>query len=147
MTSSAVFLPVLRLGSRLFVVGCGPRIALNERTDKNVAFFWTSGRGDKNTLPKLKDSNIERLPVEVVELAGKVKDELGFKVHWTLPDYLQRSARHLASKTDLDQAVAVGKAAVQFALKGQNATMPVIVQKAARSVLGEPVRTVREAGV
>ena len=61
-------------------------------------------------------------------LAGRVKDGLGMKVHWTLPDYLQRSARHLASKTDLDQALAVGKAAVQFALKGQNATMPVIVR-------------------
>src|SRR5690554_2470598 len=61
-------------------------------------------------------------------LAGKVKDELGLKVHWTLPDYLQRSARHLASKTDVDEAIAVGKAAVQFALKGQNATMPVIVR-------------------
>ena len=61
-------------------------------------------------------------------LAGRVKDQLGFKVHWTLPDYLQRSARHLASKTDLDQAVAVGKAAVQFALEGRNATMPVIVR-------------------
>lgn len=59
-------------------------------------------------------------------LAGKVKDELGFKVHWTLPDYLQRSARHIASKTDLDQAVAVGKAAVRLALAGRNATMPVI---------------------
>jgi 6-phosphofructokinase len=47
-------------------------------------------------------------------------------VHWTLPDYLQRSARHLASKTDLDQAMAVGKSAVQYALKGMNATMPVI---------------------
>ena len=42
-------------------------------------------------------------------LAGRVKDELGYKVHWTLPDYLQRSARHLASKTDLDQAQAVGQ--------------------------------------
>ena len=50
------------------------------------------------------------------------------KVHWTLPDYLQRSARHIASKTDLDQAQAVGKAAVQYALKGMNATMPVIVR-------------------
>ncbi len=59
-------------------------------------------------------------------LAGRVKAELGLKVHWTLPDYLQRSARHLASKTDLDQAMAVGKAAVQYALKGMNATMPVI---------------------
>lgn len=59
-------------------------------------------------------------------LAGRVKAELGLKVHWTLPDYLQRSARHLASKTDLDQAMAVGKAAVDYALKGMNATMPVI---------------------
>ncbi|TWI06152.1 6-phosphofructokinase 1 [Luteimonas cucumeris] len=59
-------------------------------------------------------------------LAGRVKDQLGMKVHWTLPDYLQRSARHLASKTDLEQAMAVGKTAVQFALKGMNATMPVI---------------------
>jgi 6-phosphofructokinase 1 len=59
-------------------------------------------------------------------LAGRVKDELGFKVRWTLPDYLQRSARHLASGTDLEQAKAVGAAAVRFALEGRNATMPVI---------------------
>lgn len=59
-------------------------------------------------------------------LAGRVKDALGYKVHWTLPDYLQRSARHLASKTDVDQAMAVGRAAVRFALAGRNATMPVI---------------------
>ena len=49
---------------------------------------------------------------------ARVKDALGYKVHWTLPDYLQRSARHLASKTDLEQAQAVGKAAVEFALQG-----------------------------
>ena len=61
-------------------------------------------------------------------LAGKVKDSLGYKVHWTLPDYLQRSARHVASKTDWEQAQAVGKAAVQYALKGMNAVMPVIVR-------------------
>jgi 6-phosphofructokinase 1 len=59
-------------------------------------------------------------------LAGRVKDELGLKVRWTLPDYLQRSARHLASGTDLEQATAVGAAAVRFALGGRNATMPVI---------------------
>jgi len=63
-------------------------------------------------------------------LAGRVKDVLGYKVHWTLPDYLQRSARHVASKTDLDQAQAVGKAAVEFALKGMNSVMPVIVRTA-----------------
>jgi len=59
-------------------------------------------------------------------LAGRVKDRLGLKVHWALPDYLQRSARHIASQTDLDQALAVGKAAVRLALEGRNATMPVI---------------------
>ncbi|WP_342316085.1 6-phosphofructokinase [Lysobacter sp. FW306-1B-D06B] len=61
-------------------------------------------------------------------LAGRVKDALGYKVHWALPDYLQRSARHLASKTDLDQAQAVGRKAVEFALKGMNSVMPVIVR-------------------
>ena len=61
-------------------------------------------------------------------LAGRVKDALGHKVHWALPDYLQRSARHLASQTDLDQAMAVGRAAVECALAGQNAVMPVIVR-------------------
>ena len=63
-------------------------------------------------------------------LAGRVKDALGYKVHWTLPDYLQRSARHIASQTDLDQALAVGRAAVECALNGQNAVMPVIVRDA-----------------
>ena len=61
-------------------------------------------------------------------LAGRVKDTLGLKVHWTLPDYLQRSARHVASKTDLDQAMAVGRKAVEYALAGRNAVMPVIVR-------------------
>jgi len=61
-------------------------------------------------------------------LAGRVKDRLGLKVHWTLPDYLQRSARHIASKTDLDQAMAVGRAAVRYALEGRNAVMPAIVR-------------------
>ena len=61
-------------------------------------------------------------------LAGRVKDALGYKVHWTLPDYLQRSARHLASKVDLEQAMAVGTAAVDYALAGRNAVMPVIVR-------------------
>jgi 6-phosphofructokinase len=60
------------------------------------------------------------------KLAGIVKDKLGLKVHWTVPDYLQRSARHLASATDLKHAQAVGRAAVAYALKGRNGVMPVI---------------------
>src|SRR5574343_177365 len=63
-------------------------------------------------------------------LAGMVKDELGLKVHWAVPDYLQRSGRHLASQVDLDHALAVGKAAVELALAGNNGVMPAIVRTA-----------------
>ncbi|MGH8426921.1 MAG: 6-phosphofructokinase [Gammaproteobacteria bacterium] len=59
-------------------------------------------------------------------LAGLVKDRLGHKYHWAVADYLQRSARHIASRTDLEQAIAVGRAAVEFAVAGENAVMPVI---------------------
>jgi 6-phosphofructokinase 1 len=59
-------------------------------------------------------------------VAGLVKAKLGMKVHWTVPDYLQRSARHVASKVDFAQAQAVGKAAVEYALAGRNGVMPVI---------------------
>ncbi len=63
-------------------------------------------------------------------LAGLVKQKLGLKVHWALPDYLQRSARHLASATDAAQAAAVGRAAVEYALAGRSGVMPVIVRTA-----------------
>ncbi|HEY8011680.1 MAG TPA: 6-phosphofructokinase [Rudaea sp.] len=59
-------------------------------------------------------------------IAQLVKSRLGYKYHWAVPDYLQRSARHLASKSDVEQAYAVGKAAVEYALAGKNAEMPVI---------------------
>ena len=65
-------------------------------------------------------------------LAATVKDRLGLKVHWTVPDYLQRSARHIASATDLAQALAVGQAAVDYALEGRNGVMPVIVRTSAK---------------
>jgi len=59
-------------------------------------------------------------------IASMVKEELGYKYHWAVADYLQRAARHIASKTDVEQAYALGKAAVEQALKGQNAVMPSI---------------------
>jgi ATP-dependent phosphofructokinase / diphosphate-dependent phosphofructokinase len=62
------------------------------------------------------------------QIARLVKDRLGYKFHWAVADYLQRAARHLASKTDVDQAYAVGKAAVELALRGHNAIMPAIVR-------------------
>lgn len=61
-------------------------------------------------------------------IAQLVKARLGYKYHYAIADYLQRSARHIASKVDLDQAYAVGRAAVEFALKGHNAVMPSIVR-------------------
>ena len=61
-------------------------------------------------------------------IASLVKDRLGHKCHWAVADYLQRAARHLASKTDVEQAYAVGRAAVEYAVRGQNAVMPAIVR-------------------
>jgi ATP-dependent phosphofructokinase / diphosphate-dependent phosphofructokinase len=61
-------------------------------------------------------------------IAALIKERLGYKYHWAVADYLQRAARHIASKTDVDQAYAVGKAAVEFALAGKNAIMPTIVR-------------------
>tara|TARA_A100001037_G_scaffold109495_4_gene99720 strand:- start:1678 stop:2955 length:1278 start_codon:yes stop_codon:yes gene_type:complete len=61
-------------------------------------------------------------------LANMVKDELGYKFHWAVADYLQRAARHLASATDVKQAYALGKEAVELALAGHNAVMPTIVR-------------------
>jgi len=61
-------------------------------------------------------------------VAEMIKSELGYKYHWAVADYLQRAARHIASKVDVDQAYAMGKAAVQLALKGKNAVMPTIVR-------------------
>lgn len=59
-------------------------------------------------------------------LAQLIKSRLGLKIHWALADYLQRAARHIASRTDVEQAYAVGKAAVELAVAGRHAVMPII---------------------
>lgn len=61
-------------------------------------------------------------------VADMIKQAHGYKYHWAVADYLQRAARHIASKTDVEQAYAMGKAAVQFALQGKTAILPVIVR-------------------
>jgi 6-phosphofructokinase len=61
-------------------------------------------------------------------IAQLVKNKLGYKYHWAVADYLQRAARHIASKVDVEQAYALGKAAVELALKGHNSVMPTIVR-------------------
>ena len=65
-------------------------------------------------------------------IANLVKSELKLKMHWAVSDYLQRSARHIAARVDVQQAYAVGKAAVELALKGANAVMPAIVRTSNR---------------
>jgi 6-phosphofructokinase 1 len=61
-------------------------------------------------------------------IASLIKEKLGHKYHWAVADYLQRAARHLASKTDVEQAYAVGRAAVELAVRGKSAVMPAIVR-------------------
>jgi 6-phosphofructokinase 1 len=68
-------------------------------------------------------------------VANMIRDNLGFKYHYAVADYLQRSARHIASATDVKHAYAVGEAAVKFALAGKTAVMPVI-----KRISDEPYR-------
>lgn len=62
-------------------------------------------------------------------IAQLVKTRLRYKYHWAVADYLQRAARHIASKTDVEQAYALGQAAVELALAGKNAVLPIIVRR------------------
>ena len=73
-------------------------------------------------------------------IANMIKQDLDYKYHWGVADYMQRAARHIASRTDVEQAYALGKAAVQFATQGKNAVMPTILrtsQKPYRWKIGE----------
>jgi ATP-dependent phosphofructokinase / diphosphate-dependent phosphofructokinase len=62
-------------------------------------------------------------------VANMIKDALGYKFHWAVADYLQRAARHLASESDVQQAYALGEAAVEKALEGKNSIMPTVVRE------------------
>ncbi len=61
-------------------------------------------------------------------VANMIKDALGYKYHWAVADYLQRAARHLASKSDVEQAYALGQRAVELAIEGHNSIMPTVVR-------------------
>lgn len=78
-------------------------------------------------------------------IAQLIKRELGYKYHWAVADYLQRSARHIASKTDVEQAYALGRAAVELAIAGHNAVMPIIVRKLGKTYRWEIGETPLEA--
>jgi 6-phosphofructokinase 1 len=65
-------------------------------------------------------------------IANLVREHLGYKYHWAVADYLQRAARHIASKSDVEQAYAMGKAAVKLALAGRNSVMPTVVRTSSK---------------
>ena len=65
-------------------------------------------------------------------IANMIREELGYKYHWAVADYLQRAARHIASRSDVEQAYAMGKAAVDLALAGKNSVMPTVVRTSSR---------------
>ena len=86
---------------------------------------WPDGRFLAET--GLKDAfGHSQLGGAATVVANMVQSELGLKNHWAVADYLQRAARHIASKTDVEMAYAMGKAAVQYALKGHNSIMPTV---------------------
>ena len=107
-----------RVKSTVDRVGCCTVVASEGVRNGNGQFLAESGTHDAFGHAQL--GGVAPL------LAEMVKRKLGLKVHWAVPDYLQRSARHVASATDAAQAAAVGRAAVEFALAGRNGTMPVI---------------------
>ena len=92
--------------------------------DKDGKFLSESGLKDA-----FGHSQLGGVAPRIAEL---VRGKLGLKHHWAVADYLQRSARHLASKTDLEQSYAVGKAAVELAVKGISGVMPTIVRTSSR---------------
>jgi 6-phosphofructokinase len=65
-------------------------------------------------------------------VANMIRAAHGYKYHWAVADYLQRAARHVASRVDVEQAYAVGKAAVELAVQGVNAVMPTIIRRSSR---------------
>ncbi|QJR15975.1 6-phosphofructokinase [Usitatibacter palustris] len=92
--------------------------------DKDGKFLAESGLKDA-----FGHSQLGGVAPRIAEL---VRGKLGLKHHWAVADYLQRAARHIASKTDLEQSYAVGKAAVEFAVKGHTGVMPTIVRTASK---------------
>ena len=81
---------------------------------------------DAGTVDSFGHKQLGGVAPRIAEIINK---QLGLKYHWAVSDYLQRSARHISSQVDLDQAYAVGKSAVEFATAGENAIMPVVVRK------------------
>ncbi len=121
-----------------------PEVGFDEKkfltkVDKNVKEFgyctivvsegakWPDGRflSEQNTHDDFGHAQLGGVAPIIAKL---IKNTLGYKYHWAVADYLQRAARHLASKSDVKQAYALGQAAVNMALEGKNSVMPAIIR-------------------
>ncbi len=121
-----------------------PEVGFDEKkfltkVDKNVKEFgyctivvsegakWPDGRflSEQNTHDDFGHAQLGGVAPIIAKL---IKNALGYKYHWAVADYLQRAARHLASKSDVKQAYALGQAAVNMALEGKNSVMPAIIR-------------------
>ncbi|NYT52585.1 MAG: 6-phosphofructokinase [Candidatus Vesicomyosocius endoextente] len=121
-----------------------PEVGFDEKkflakVDKNVKEFgyctivvsegakWLDGRflSEQNTHDDFGHAQLGGVAPIIAKL---IKNTLGYKYHWAVADYLQRAARHLASKSDVKQAYALGQAAVNMALEGKNSIMPAIIR-------------------
>jgi len=107
--------------------------AVKQSVEKNGYCVIVASEGIKNENGKfLSESGLKdafghaQLGGVAPLLAQMIKDKFGYKFHWAVSDYLQRSARHIASHTDVEQAYALGKHAIELALQGKNAVMPII---------------------
>ncbi|MGD8175767.1 6-phosphofructokinase [Marinimicrobium sp. ARAG 43.8] len=98
-------------------------IAVSEGA-KNAAGEFLSSTGNTDAFGHAQLGGAAPVVVDMI------KRHSGYKCHWAVCDYLQRSARHIASQTDVDQAFALGRAAVRYAVHGDNAVMPIIVRDA-----------------
>lgn len=56
-------------------------------------------------------------------IAEMIKSRCGLKYHWAVADYLQRAARHIAAKPDVEQAEALGRAAIDKVVAGASGMM------------------------
>ncbi len=122
-----ILLPEVRLDEEAFLARVTQAVATKgfcmvavSEGVKNAAGEFLSASGVKDAFGHAQLGGVAPVIVELI------KRRLGHKCHWAVCDYLQRSARHIASQTDVDQAYALGQAAVELAVKGKRSVMPII---------------------
>lgn len=122
-----ILLPERKFNKENFLAGVEEDVSKNGYSVIVASEGLKDKDGELYAATKEKDSfGHSQLGGLAPKIASLITDELGFKNHWSVADYLQRSARHISSSTDIEQAIAVGKAAVTLAVEEQSGVMPII---------------------